>query len=58
MNAILANCHSNILATRDRDTIIEQDVPLDAWWGNATPADPTDAYCRIIDACRLAVEET
>eukprot|EP00581_Thalassiosira_minuscula_P013879 CAMPEP_0183736128 /NCGR_PEP_ID=MMETSP0737-20130205/48548_1 /TAXON_ID=385413 /ORGANISM="Thalassiosira miniscula, Strain CCMP1093" /LENGTH=562 /DNA_ID=CAMNT_0025970059 /DNA_START=135 /DNA_END=1823 /DNA_ORIENTATION=- len=35
-----------------------EDVPLDGWWGDATPEDPRIAYERFIDACRLFVEET
>ena len=35
-----------------------EDVPLDGWWGNATPDDPRILYERFIDACRLWVEET
>jgi hypothetical protein len=57
MDAFTATYRSRASARRDRDHIIEQDVPLDGWWGNTTPADPTDAYRRIVDACRLAVEE-
>jgi hypothetical protein len=30
---------------------------IDAWWASATQAAPEDAYKRLIDACRLAVEE-
>ena len=35
-----------------------EDVPLDGWWGDATPDDPRIAYERFIDACRLLVGET
>ena len=31
---------------------------IDAWWFCATQEAPEDAYKRLIDACRLAVEET
>ena len=30
---------------------------IDAWWASATQTAPEDAYKRLIDACRLAVEE-
>ena len=30
---------------------------IDAWWACATQEAPEDAYKRLIDACRLAVEE-
>ena len=30
---------------------------IDAWWAPATKEAPEDAYKRLIDACRLAVEE-
>jgi len=30
---------------------------IDAWWAPATQEAPEDAYKRLIDACRLAVEE-
>jgi hypothetical protein len=30
---------------------------IDAWWASTTQEAPEDAYKRLIDACRLAVEE-
>lgn len=31
--------------------------PLGAWWGSATSKKPSEAYRKLIDACRLAVEQ-
>lgn len=46
------------LATAELEAIANQSIPLDNWWGAATPDDPRLAYERFIDAQRLAVEET
>lgn len=38
------------------DNIAKQAIPLDKWWGVATPEKPRLAYERFLEATRLAVE--
>jgi hypothetical protein len=46
------------LANQERERIVAQKISLDQWWGDAASASkPQDAYRRLIDAVRIAVEQ-
>lgn len=56
MERLLAMAAENSLAALERDGATASARVKD-WWAPATAASPTSAYGRLIEACRLAVEE-
>lgn len=55
MQGIWGGAMARWAAQSERDAA--STLNIDAWWASATQEAPDDAYKRLIDACRLAVEE-
>jgi hypothetical protein len=55
--AAVRSCSPVSCAAAQNESNVPSNPNIDAWWASATQGDPEDAYKRLIDACRLAVED-